>query len=245
MEKQLRKKIKELKKLDKVKIGYARVSTLDQNLGFSVQLDSLKDCDIIFSEKQSGDNDNRPELTNAISLAKQLSGQNKLVTLQIYKLDRLARIMLTLANIIDELNQHNIKLISLQENIETDSLTGRLLCLVLGYVAEIELDNNIRFRTKEELRKANENVAILGKSALPDKKKRQILELYQLNSIPVRTIAKRLKVSESSIYKTVKDSGIKRRKLVKWPFKTLVIYGKIFIEAIYHYFLYRTSKKDN
>lgn len=244
MEKQLRKKIKELKKLDKVKIGYARVSTLDQNLGFSVQLDSLKDCDIIFSEKQSGDNDNRPELTNAISLAKQLSRQNKLVTLQIYKLDRLTRIMLTLANIIDELNQHNIKLISLQENIETDSLTGRLLCLVLGYVAEIELDN-IRFRTKDGLRKAKENVAILGKPALPDKKKRQILELYQLNSIPVRTIAKRLKVSESSIYKTVKDSGIKRRKLVKWPFKTLVIYGKIFIETIYHYFLYRTSKKDN
>lgn len=69
--------------------------------------------------------------------------------------------MLTLANIIDELNQHNIKLISLQEKIETDSLTGRLLCLVLGYVAEIELDN-IRFRTKDGLRKAKENVAILG-----------------------------------------------------------------------------------
>ncbi|EJU4176975.1 recombinase family protein [Listeria monocytogenes] len=51
------------------------------------------------------------------------------MTLQIYKLGRLTRKILTLANIIDELNQHSIKLISLQENIETDSLTGPLLYL--------------------------------------------------------------------------------------------------------------------
>ena len=216
MEKLRERQVKSLGKLEKVKIGYARVSSLDdrQKLGLEVQTEALKNCDIIFSEKQSGDNDNRPELTNAISLAKQLSRQNKHVTLYIYKLDRLTRKMLTLANIIDELNQHNIKLISLQENIETDSLTGRLLCLVLGYVAEIELDN-IRFRTKEGLRKARENGVVLGKPALTDKKKQQILDLYQLNSMPIRTIAKRLKVSESSIYKTVKESGIRRRKLVK------------------------------
>ena len=88
MQKDQTKKIEELGKLDKIKIGYARVSTLDQNLGFS--------------EKQSGDNDNRPELTNAIFLAKQLAKQDKVITLQIYKLDRLTRKMLTLANIIDE-----------------------------------------------------------------------------------------------------------------------------------------------
>ncbi|MBP1046157.1 recombinase family protein [Enterococcus sp. BWM-S5] len=216
MQKHQNKKVKELEKLNKVKIGYARVSSQDdrQKLGLEVQTEALKNCDIIFSEKSSGDNDNQLELAKAISLAKDLSSQEKFVTLQIYKLDRLTRKMLTLANIIDELNQHNIKLISLQENIETDSLTGRLLCLVLGYVAEIEIDN-IRFRTKEGLRKAKENGAILGKPALPEKKKRQILDLYQLNSMPVKTIAKRLKVSESSIYKTVKESGIKHRKLVK------------------------------
>ncbi|MGK0550869.1 recombinase family protein [Enterococcus faecalis] len=167
--------------------------------------------------KQSGDNDNRPELTKAITLAKQLAKQNKIITLQIYKLDRLTRKMLTLANIIDELNQHNIKLISLQENIETDSLTGRLLCLVLGYVAEIELDN-IRIRTKEGLRKAKENGAILGKPALTDKKKQQILEQYQLNAMSVKIIAKRLKVS-SSIYKTVRESHVTKRKFINNTFK--------------------------
>ena len=218
MEKQQKKKVKKLEKLEKVKIGYARVSTLDQNLGFSVQLDSLKDCDIIFSEKQSGDNDNRPELTNAISLAKQLAKQGKIITLQIYKLDRLTRKMLTLANIINELNQYNIKLISLQENIETDSLTGRLLCLVLGYVAEIELDN-IRIRTKDGLRKAKENGVVLGNPSLTDKQELEILEQYQMNTIPISLIAKRLHISESSIYKVARKYGVSRRKNLKMPIK--------------------------
>lgn len=76
--------------------------------------------------------------------------------------------MLTLANIIDELNQHNINLISIQENIETDSLTGRLLCLVLGYLAEIGLDN-IHIWTKDGLCKAKENGVILGNLYLTEK----------------------------------------------------------------------------
>lgn len=214
MEKHQKKKAKELGNLEKVKIGYARVSLLDdrQKLGFSVQMEALQNCDVIYSEKKSGSNDSdRPELAKAIKLEKELTSQGKQVSLYIYKLDRLTRSMSKLGTLIDEFNQHNIKLVSLQEKIETDSLTGRLLCLVLGYVAEIELDN-IRFRTKEGLRKAKENGATLGKPALPEKKKQQILDLYQLNSMPVRTIARRLKVSESSIYKTLRDSQVKRRK---------------------------------
>ncbi|WP_339101830.1 recombinase family protein [Candidatus Enterococcus clewellii] len=216
MEKQQKKKVKELEKLDKVKIGYARVSSQDdrQKLGLEVQTEALKNCDIIFSEKQSGDNDNRPELANAISLAKQLAKQDKIITLQIYKLDRLTRKMLTLANIIDELNQHNIKLISLQENIETDSLTGRLLCLVLGYVAEIELDN-IRFRTKEGLRKAKENGVKLGNQGLPEKTEAKIVDLYQLNSLTVKEIAKRCKVSEMTVYNVARRNNLTRRNPVK------------------------------
>lgn len=201
-----------LNKLDRIVIGYARVSSLDnrQQLGLAVQTDALKNCDLIFSEKHSGDNDNRPELAKAIELAKQLSSSGKSVTLQIYKLDRLTRKMLTLANIIDELNQHNIKLISLQENIETGSLTGRLLCLVLGYVAEIELDN-IRIRTKDGLRKANENGVKLGNPGLSKDKEKEILRLYQLNGLSIAAIAKRTGVSDKTIYNVAKRHNSSRR----------------------------------
>lgn len=208
-----KRKLEQLREMEQIIIGYARVSSADdrQKLGYAVQKDALKDCDIVFSEKQSGDNDNRPELAKTIAVAKELAKQQKKVTLKIYKLDRLSRKMFTLANIIDDLNTHHIKLISIQENIETDSLTGRLLCIVLGYVAEIELDN-IRLRTKEGLKKARENGVVLGKPALPASKQQEIIKLYQLNSIPVKDIAKRLKVSESSVYKVAKQQGISRRE---------------------------------
>ncbi|MBP1046216.1 recombinase family protein [Enterococcus sp. BWM-S5] len=199
-----------------IAVGYARVSSLDdrQKLGMDVQLEALKNCSIIFSEKQSGDNDNRHELAKALSLAKELAQQGNRVSLQIYKLDRLTRKMFTLASIIDDLNNHNVRLISLQENIETDSLTGRLLCLVLGYVAEIEL-NNIRLRTKEGLRKAKENGKKLGNQGLSKKKERKIIKLYQSNDLTIREIAKHCSVCEATVYNVAKRNGLSRTALIR------------------------------
>ncbi len=196
-----------------VKIGYARVSSIDdrQKLGLEVQKEALKDCDVLFSEKQSGDNDNRPQFKKALRLAKKLANEGKDVTFCIYKLDRLTRKMFTLASIIEELNQHQIKLISLHENLETGSLTGKLLCLVLGYVAEIELEN-IRFRTKEGLKKAKESGIKLGNKGLADEVEQQIIELYQENDLLVREIANQCSVSEATIYNVAKRNGLSRKK---------------------------------
>ncbi|MBP1039729.1 recombinase family protein [Vagococcus sp. BWB3-3] len=202
-----------MSQLDKVTIGYARVSSLDdrQKLGLEVQTNALADCDVIFSEKQSGSNDERPELAKAIELAKELTSQGKEVSLNIYKLDRLTRSMSKLGALLDEFSQHTIKLVSLQENLETDSLTGRLLCIVLGYVAEIELEN-IRQRTRAGLAQAKANGKVLGNPPLSNKIEQEVLHLYQLNSIPIKTIAKRLKISESSVYKVARKHGVSRRK---------------------------------
>ena len=70
-----KKKLKKLERLNNIKIGYARASSLDdrQKLGLAVQIDALKDCDHIFSEKQSGSNDDRSELIKAIELTKKLA----------------------------------------------------------------------------------------------------------------------------------------------------------------------------
>lgn len=210
-------KLKELESMEKIVVGYARVSSLDdrQKLGLELQKDALEDCDIIFSEKQSGgDTDNRPELAKAISLAKELSTAGKEVTFKIYKLDRLSRKMFTLANLVDDFNNHDIKLSSISENLETDSLTGRLLIVVLGYVAEIELDN-IRTRTKDGLRKARENGKKLGNQGLDPKVEEKIIDLYISRTIPISLIAKRCKVSESTIYNVARRNGLSRRNNTK------------------------------
>lgn len=154
---------KDWKNLERINVGYARVSSSDdrQKLGLQVQIDSLKTCDIIFTEKDSGGKDSRPELNKALMLAKKLANKGKQVIFIIYKLDRLTRKMTTLNHIVEDLTEHDIKLVSLQENIETSSLVGKLLCTVLGFVAEIELDN-IKMRTTAGLKKQKKTELYLG-----------------------------------------------------------------------------------
>ena len=115
-----------------INIGYARVSTHKQDLGLKVQIEALKHCDKLFIEKESGANNTRPELTKALKLASDFSKDGKQVTFTIYKLDRLTRSMFKLLELIELFNESNIHLVSLHEKLETGSLIGRLLCIILG-----------------------------------------------------------------------------------------------------------------
>lgn len=83
-------------------------------------------------------------------------------------------------------------------------------------IAEFEL-NNLRQRTREGLEQARKNGAVLGKQPIPIDKQQEIIRLYQMNSLPIKTIAKRLKLSESSIYKVARQHGLSRR----YPQKSL------------------------
>ena len=82
--------------------------------------------------------------------------------------------MFKLLELIEQFNEYHIQLVSLHEKLETDSLIGRLLCVILGFVAENELEN-LRFRTKEGLRKAKENGVRLGAKRIPKEKEERIL----------------------------------------------------------------------
>ena len=121
-------------------IGYARVSTHDQNL--DSQLDALQkaDCEQIFQEKITGKIKDRPEL---ISCLKALRKGDVLV---VWKLDRLARSLKDLVEIITDLNQREIGFKSLTEAIDTTSATGRLVFHIFGALAEFE-HSLIRERT--------------------------------------------------------------------------------------------------
>ena len=121
-------------------IGYARVSTHDQNL--DSQLDALQkaDCEQIFQEKITGKTKDRPEL---ISCLKALRKGDVLI---VWKLDRLARSLKDLVEIITDLNQREIGFKSLTEAIDTTSATGRLVFHIFGALAEFE-HSLIRERT--------------------------------------------------------------------------------------------------
>lgn len=204
--------INKFKDLQEIKIGYARVSSTDnrQELGLEVQKEALKSCDILFIEKESGSQDNRVQLLKALKLAKELKRINKQVSLVVYKLDRLTRKMFTLVNILDDLTIHDIQLISLKENIATDSLTGKLLVVILGYVAEMELEA-IRSRTKDGLRKAKERGVKLGNKGISKTKEKEVIQLYQQSNLTAKEISQTSNISTATLYNILKRNNIKTK----------------------------------
>ena len=204
--------INKFKDLQEIKIGYARVSSTDnrQELGLEVQKEALKACDILFIEKESGTQDNRVQLLKALKLAKELKRINKQVSLVVYKLDRLTRKMFTLVNILDDLTIHDIQLISLKENIATDSLTGKLLVVILGYVAEMELEA-IRSRTKDGLRKAKEQGVKLGNKGISKTKEKEVIQLYQQSNLTAKEISQTSNISTATLYNILKRNNIKTK----------------------------------
>ena len=204
--------INKFKDLQEIKIGYARVSSTDnrQELGLEVQKEALKSCDILFIEKESGTQDNRVQLLKALKLAKEFKRINKQVSLVVYKLDRLTRKMFTLVNILDDLTIHDIQLISLKENIATDSLTGKLLVVILGYVAEMELEA-IRSRTKDGLRKAKERGVKLGNKGISKTKEKEVIQLYQQSNLTIKEISQTSNISTATLYNILKRNNIKTK----------------------------------
>lgn len=118
-------------------IGYARVSTQDQNL--SLQRDALRaaSCRRIFTDKKSGATIDRPGLAKAIASMK--SGD----TLVIWKLSRLGRSLRQLISTVQLLADKNVELRSLHECIDTATATGKLLFHIIAAFAQFERDNMI------------------------------------------------------------------------------------------------------
>lgn len=198
-----------LENIKTITIGYARVSSTDnrQELGLSVQKEALSFCDKLYIEKDSGGNQDRPKLDKALKLAKNYAKQGVKTNFVVYKLDRLTRKMLHLSAIIEDLTKYGVHLQSIHENIETDSLTGKFFCLMLGYVAEWELQA-ISERTKDGLRKAKEKGVKLGNKGLEQSKEKQIIKQYLQKELTVRKIANQLNISTATIYNVLKRNGI-------------------------------------
>ena len=198
-----------LENIKTITIGYARVSSSDnrQELGLSVQKEALSFCDKLYIEKDSGGNQERPQLKKAMKMAKKYAQKGVKTIFVVYKLDRLTRKMLHLSTIIEDLTKYGVHLQSIHENIETDSLTGKFFCLMLGYVAEWELQA-ISERTKDGLRKAKEKGVKLGNKGLEQSKEKQIIKQYLQKELTVRKIANQLNISTATIYNVLKRNGI-------------------------------------
>ncbi|WP_262966891.1 recombinase family protein [Methylobacter psychrophilus] len=177
------------------KIGYARVSTDDQNL--DLQQDALKKagCAVIYKEKVSGKNTERLELEQC---RKALRAGD---TLMVWRLDRLGRSLPDLVRIVTELERDGIGFESLTEKIETTNANGKLTFHIFAALAEFER-NLIRERTHAGLTAARARGRKGGrKPALDEKQIREVKALMRDPSVNISSVAQRYKVSRTTLYK--------------------------------------------
>jgi DNA invertase Pin-like site-specific DNA recombinase len=159
-------------------IGYARVSTRDQNLELQLDVLNKAGCETIFQEKASGATTARPELDRL------LASLRKGDTVYIYKLDRLGRSLKHLLDMVAELEFWGVGLVSLTDAINTTSAQGRLVFNLFASLAEFE---------RELIR---ERTAIVAET------------LYREQQLGVNEIAQRLRISKVRLYKYLRHRGV-------------------------------------
>jgi DNA invertase Pin-like site-specific DNA recombinase len=176
-------------------VGYARVSTQDQNP--ALQLDALKTagCEKLFVEKASGAQRDRPELSAALDY---LRAGDSLV---VWKLDRLARSLKQLIETVELLESRSIGLRSLTEAIDTTTAGGKLVFHVFGALAEFER-SIIRERTRAGLEAARARGKKGGRPpALVAKDLAAAKAMLSDPEITMEEVAKLLKVAPSTLYR--------------------------------------------
>ena len=179
-------------------IGYARVSTQDQNL--DRQIDALKayGIDRLYTEKMSGTKSSRPELN---AMLDRLEAGDIVVIESLSRLGRSTKDLLTLMDIFEE---KNVKLVSLKENIDTSTSTGKLLVTVLSALAQFERDVIVD-RTLDGLSAARARGRKGGRPRVPEAKIQQALKLYQTQQYTMREIENLTGVNPATLYRRLKE----------------------------------------
>ena len=178
-----------------MKIGYARVSTVEQNL--HLQTDALEraGCEKIFTDMASGSIDCRKGLIDAIEFCR--SGDS----LFVWKLDRLGRSLRHLIDTVNKLQSKGVEFVSLQESVDTTTSGGKLVFHVFGALAEFEREM-IRERTKAGLKAARDRGSIAGRPKKLNRKQiRMARRLYEDKENKVDEISKTLNISRSTLYR--------------------------------------------
>lgn len=189
-----------------MKIGYARVSTRDQNL--DLQLDALQKagCEdtYIYKEQISGATKERPQLQKLLEQIR----KNDVVV--IWKLDRLGRSLADLVHLVNEIQGKGAGLLSLQDNIDTTTPQGKLTFHIFAAIAEFEREI-IRERTKAGLESARARGRKGGRppglSKEAQVKAAAAASLHQQKQ-PIARICTTLGISKKTLYKYLKQGSI-------------------------------------
>lgn len=142
-----------------MKIGYVRVSTIEQNEGRQLKALEKYDLDKTFIEKASASERNRPILNEMLDYAREGD------VIYIVDFSRIARSTKDLLEIVELLQKKDVKLISIKENLDTNTATGKLMLTMLGAIYEFERSNLLE-RQKEGIALAQEQGKYRGRKEI-------------------------------------------------------------------------------
>jgi DNA invertase Pin-like site-specific DNA recombinase len=177
-----------------MRIGYARVSSRGQKL--DVQMDRLAECERIFYEKASGATaKDRPELQKALDFVRDED------VFVVTKLDRLARSVVDLANIVKRLQGKNVDLVVLDQGIDTTTLYGRLQFNILAAIGEFERELIKERSTEGRARAVARGVKFGAKLKLTKREIEDLIRDYEEPGCSKKEIAEHYGISRSSVYR--------------------------------------------
>lgn len=181
-------------------IGYASVSTQDQNLDLQTEALTKVGCKKIYNDKISGSRAERPGLTKALEMLREGD------TLVVWKLDRLGRSVKNLVDLVGELHQQGIQFKSLTDAIDTGTPSGRFFFHVMASLAEMERELTVE-RTRAGLEVARQLGRKGGRRRQMTESKIESAKKLLANGVPPRDVATNLGVSVPTLYRWIPASG--------------------------------------
>jgi DNA invertase Pin-like site-specific DNA recombinase len=179
-------------------VGYARVSTQDQNL--EAQLKLLNDAGVakIFQEKASGVKEDRPQLAAMMEYVRE--GDTAVVC----KLDRIARSTKHLLTIAETLEKKGVEFKVLNINLDTSTPTGKLMLTMLGAIATFEREMMLE-RQIEGIREAKEKGMYKGRKPTARNMSVEVMSLLE-QGLTKQSVADKLGIGVASVYRISKDA---------------------------------------
>lgn len=181
-----------------MRIAYIRVSTAEQNEQRQIEAMQRYDIEKWFIEKVSAKDTNRPKLQEMLDFARMGD------TIHIHDFSRLARSTKDLLDIVEQLNQKGVHLVSNKENIDTSTPTGRLMLTMIGAINEFERVNLLE-RQREGIAIAKRNGKYKGGKRKEISNFAEYYARYKAREITKTALAKELNISRPTLDKLITD----------------------------------------
>jgi len=181
-----------------LKIGYIRVSTVEQNIARQEVIMKKLDVEKIFIDKISGKNMERPMLKEMMGFVR--SGDIVVVE----SISRFARNTRDLLELVDQLVAKGVQFVSMKEKIDTSTPSGKFMLTVFGAVAQLERDYILQ-RQKEGIAIARANGKYQGRKKIQNDRFDEIYEKWKNNEITATQAMKLLNYSKTTFYRRVKE----------------------------------------